>query len=204
VKAVVTAPDRPGHLVSVEADPPGSAPGIAVVRVAAASINRGELRLIAARPNGWAPGQDIAGVVETAAPDGGPPAGTRVVGLADGGGWSELVPVPVERLAPLPDGVSFVSAAALPVAGLTALRSLRAVGDILGRELLVTGVSGGTGHFAARLALLGGARVTGLARRQVSIDGVRVVPTLGADERFDRVIDAVGAVGKIVLVREPA
>jgi NADPH:quinone reductase len=191
MRAVVTTPDSPGRVIVVDAPAPVAAPGVAVVRVAASSINRGETRLIPMRPNGWAPGQDVAGVVETAAPDGGPAAGTRVVGLADGGAWSEFVAVPVERLAPLPANVTYAQGACLGVAGLTPLRALRALGDVLGTELLVTGVSGGTGNIAAQLAVVAGANVTGLTRGDFALEGVRVVKAL--DERlYDRVIDTVG------------
>ncbi|MGA2394355.1 MAG: zinc-binding dehydrogenase [Candidatus Lustribacter sp.] len=191
MRAVVTTPDAPGRLIVVDAPAPAASPGMAVVRVRASSINRGETRLVPARPNGWAPGQDLAGVVEIPAPDGGPARGSRVVGLADGGAWSELVAVPVERLALLPENVTFEQAACLGVAGLTPLRALRALGDVVGRELLVTGVSGGTGNIAAQLALAGGATVTGLARGTFALEGVRVVTALD-DRLYDRVIDTVG------------
>ncbi len=70
-------------------------------------------------------------------------AGERVVGIVDGAGWSERVAVPTARMAVLPDGVSFGAAATLPIAGLTALRTLRFGGNLLGRRVLVTGASGG-------------------------------------------------------------
>ena len=189
---VVTTPDQPGRLLTREAPAPSASPGHAVIRVRATSINRGETRLIPTRPNAWAPGQDVAGVVEAAAPDGGPVAGTRVVGLAEGGAWSEFVAVPLERLAVLPDGVDFVQAACLPVAGLTALRALRALGEVVGRELLVTGAAGGVGNLAVQLARDAGASVTALARRSLPFEGVRVVTALDDAARFDRVIDGVG------------
>ena len=173
MRAVITTPDSPGRLIAVDAPPPSAAPDLAVVRVRASSINRGETRLVPMRPNGWAPGQDLAGIVETPATGGGPARGTRVVGLADGGAWSELVPVPLERLAVLPDAVTFEQGACLGVAGLTPLRALRALGDVVGRELLVTGVSGGTGNVAAQLALAAGAMVTGLARTAFALDECR-------------------------------
>ncbi len=191
MRAVVTTPDAPGRLIVVDAPAPAASPGMAVVRVRASSINRGETRLVPTRPNGWAPGQDLAGIVETPAPDGGPARGARVVGLADGGAWSELVAVPVERLALLPETVTFEQAACLGVAGLTPLRALRALGDVVGRELLVTGVSGGTGNVAAQLAIAAGATVTGLARGAFALEGVRVVTALD-DRLYDRVIDTVG------------
>lgn len=190
--AIITSPETPGRLIVVDRPPLRAAPGIAVVRVRASSINRGETRLIPSRPNAWAPGQDVAGVVEHAAPDGGPEEGTRVVGLADGGSWSELVAVPVERLAVLPDSVSDEVAATLPVAGLTALRALRALGDVIGRSVLVTGVRGASGNIAAQLARAAGADVTGLARSLVAFSGIRIVTSLGEADRFDGIIDTAG------------
>ncbi len=192
MRAIVTSPDVPGRLVSSEAQMPVAGPGQALVRVRASSINRGETRLIPARPNGWAPGQDVAGIIETPAPEGGPPAGTRVVGLADGGTWSEFVAVPIERLAALPDDVDFMQAACLPVAGLTALRAVRSLGDLIGRDVLVTGAAGGVGNFAVQLARNAGAVVTGLAWRAVPTADVRSVTALDDTMRFDRVIDGVG------------
>jgi NADPH:quinone reductase len=190
--ALVTSPQAPGRLVVADLPAPRSSAGIAVVRVRASSINRGETRLIPARPNGWAPGQDLAGIVESSALDGGPTEGTRVVGLADGGSWSELVPVPVERLAVLPDTVSDEVAATLGVAGLTALRAVRALGSVIGRQVLITGVRGATGNVAAQLARIAGANVTGLARNTFAFEGVRVVTALTDADRFDAVVDAAG------------
>jgi NADPH2:quinone reductase len=192
MRAVVTAPDSPGRLVTIERPAPTPTPGFAIVRVYASSINRGETRLVPARPDGWAPGQDVAGVIEAPAPDGGPPAGTRIVALADGGTWSELAAVPIERIAQLPDAVSFEVAAALPVAGLTALRAVRALGAVVGRKVLVTGARGGSGNIAAQLLRAAGATVTGLARGSFALDGVRVVNALGDADAFDGVIDTVG------------
>src|SRR6266567_7671839 len=130
----------PLELRSVEE--PRADAGQAIVDVRAISINRGELRLLAARPEGWRPGQDIAGVVAQTAADGsGPPVGTRVVALVDQAGWAERVAVPSSRIGVLPDEVAFAQAAALPVAGLTALRTLRLGGFLLGRNVLVTGAT---------------------------------------------------------------
>jgi NADPH:quinone reductase-like Zn-dependent oxidoreductase len=114
------------------------------------------------------------------------------VGLADGGAWSEFVAVPVERIAALPEGVDFVQAACLPVAGLTALRALRALADVAGRELLVTGAAGGVGNVAVQLARDAGAFVTALVRRAVAQAGVRVITAFDDAVRFERVIDGVG------------
>ena len=144
---------------------PVPAPNQAVVAVRAAGINRGELRLLATR-DGWGPGQDVAGEIAVAAADGsGPPAGTRVVALAEMGGWAERVAAATDQIAVLPDAVSFADAASLPVAGLTALRGLQAAGPILGRRILITGAAGGVGRFAVELAARGGAAaVTAVVR----------------------------------------
>jgi NADPH:quinone reductase len=73
--------------------------------------------------------------------------------------------VPARRIAPLSDGVGFAQAAALPMAGSTALNALRNGGSLLGKRVLVTGAAGGVGSFAVQLAQLSGARVTAVARR---------------------------------------
>jgi NADPH:quinone reductase-like Zn-dependent oxidoreductase len=171
-----------------------------IVDVQAISINRGELRLLAARPEGWRPGQDVAGVVSQTAADGsGPPVGTRVVALVDQAGWAERVAVPSSRIGVLPDGVSFAQAAALPVAGLTALRTLRLGGLLLGRNVLVTGATGGVGHFAVQLAARAGAHVVGISRNPsrgkalLTSGDVRLSDDLGTlPERFDVILESVG------------
>jgi NADPH:quinone reductase len=196
----LTDPSAAGGLAVRDLPEPQRGTHDVVVEVAAYAINRGELSLLAQRPDGWTPGQDVAGVVHAAAADGtGPAAGTRVVGLADQGGWSERVAIPSHRVAPLPDQVSFAQAAALPVAGLTALRALRTGGPLLGRRVLVTGASGGVGSFAVQLARAAGAHVTAHVSGPSRVDQVRalgaaeVVTAIGPDSGpFDLVLDGVG------------
>src|SRR5918911_698211 len=162
MRAVVVDPEAPGRLVLREVEPPTPGEEEALVRVAAISLNRGELRRAASAPAGWRPGWDLAGTVEQAAADGsGPPAGARVVGLLNPGAWAEVVAVPTRELAALPDGCSFAQAATLPVAGLTALWALERGGLLLDQRVLVTGASGGVGHLACQLARQAGARVVG-------------------------------------------
>jgi NADPH:quinone reductase-like Zn-dependent oxidoreductase len=187
----VTADRR---LTAREVPEPVPAPDEAVVEVAASSVNRGELALIAMRGEGWRPGQDVAGVVAAAAQDGsGPARGTRVVGLAEQGAWSERVAVRAPRLAEVPENVTLETAAALPMAGLTALRTVRSLGSILGAKVLITGPRGGVGSLQVQLSRLGGADVTGLVRAPgVGEPESEFVSDLDSGAAFDAALDAIG------------
>jgi NADPH2:quinone reductase len=180
IKAVFADPHISDRLVIREAAAPVPAPAEAVVRVVTISLNRGETRRALQTDTVWRPGWDLAGIVDHAAADGsGPPAGARVVGLLHAGAWAEQVAVPTNALAELPQGVSFVQAATLPVAGLTALYALQKGGLLLDRAVLITGATGGVGDFAIQLAHLSGARVVAHVRRS---DQAAEVKQLGANE----------------------
>jgi NADPH:quinone reductase len=197
--AIVNTPGGAEPVAIREIAEPEPRPNEALVAVHAFSLNRGELRLFQARPEGWRPGQDIAGVVVRAAADGsGPPSGTRVVGLCDWHGWAERAAVPSHRMAPLADNVSFAAAAALPVAGLTALRILRHGAPLLGQRVLITGAAGGVGNLAVQLAARSGARVTAIAG---SPERAGVLDGLGAAEI---VTDIEQAEGRFALILEAA
>jgi NADPH:quinone reductase-like Zn-dependent oxidoreductase len=202
----LTATGVPARTVEfTEVPEPAAGPSEAVVEVDAFSVNRGEgfsLTGVYGAPaeRGWLPGQDVAGRVVRAAEDGsGPSAGQRVVGHPDSGGWAERVAVPTSRLAVLPDEVSAVDAAALPLAGLTALRLLRDAGALTGRRILLTGASGGVGHFLTELAAAGGAEITAVTAspergQKLSVLGAaRVVQDLAdAQGPFEVVLESVG------------
>ncbi|HTX09904.1 MAG TPA: zinc-binding dehydrogenase [Solirubrobacteraceae bacterium] len=196
MRALVSMKSAPFAELAEAADPT-PLPDEALVEVEAISLNRGETRRLEQLEPGTITGWDLAGTVRRAAADGsGPPEGARVVGLMNAGAWAELAAVKTERLAELPDGVSVEQAAALPVAGLTALRALEVAGFVLGKRVLVTGASGGVGRFAIQLAKLAGAHVTGISRRT---EGLK---ELGADELapeidldgpvYEAILDAVG------------
>lgn len=180
---------------------PTPKPDECIIGVRAYSVNYGETLLLRERPDGWRPGQDISGVVIRQAADGsGPPEGARVVAYLDWEGWAERVPAKTTAVAVLDDRVSFEQAATLPVAGLTALRALREGSTILGRNVLVTGATGGVGQFAVQLARAAGATVTAqvssLSRAAEASDlgAHHVVATLDdpALGPFHLVLDGVG------------
>jgi NADPH:quinone reductase len=161
MKALI-ATGKPDALVALaDVDQPAPQPGEALVEVQAFSVNRGEAFLLEDRPAGWRPGKDVAGTVVKPAADGsGPAEGTRVVGHPPVAGWAEYAAVAVSSLAELPPEISAVTASALPLAGLTALRLLRVAGNVTGRQILLTGASGGVGHYVTELAANAGADVT--------------------------------------------
>ena len=202
MRGFITDPDAPGGLRLADDLPePVPSAGEALVEVRAYSVNRGELFLLQMRPDGWRPGQDLAGLVVQAAEDGsGPPAGTRVVGLVDWECWAERVAVPSSLTVPLPENVSLEEAASLPIAGITALRAIRHGGALLGRRVLVTGATGGVGQFAVQLALVNGAYVTALvpsSQRQpeaLALGAEAAVTSLDDDTLgpFDLVLDGIG------------
>jgi NADPH:quinone reductase len=196
--AIVNTPNGAAPIEIREMPEPTPALNEALVEVQAFSLNRGELRLMQVRPEGWRPGQDISGVVLRAAADGsGPPKGARIVALTDNAGWAQRAAVPAHRMARLADNVGFAEAAALPVAGLTALRTLRHGAPLLGKRVLVTGAAGGVGHMAVQIAARSGAHVTaivGSAERARHLRGAEQTVT-GIDQaegRYALILEAVG------------
>lgn len=193
---LVTTPEGAAPMELREVAEPQLQRNEALVAVHAFSLNRGELRSIRNNGDGWIPGQDIAGVVLKQAEDGsGPPSGSRVVALTDELGWAQRVAVPAHRMAVLPDNVSFAQAATLPVAGLTALRTLRHGAPLLGKRVLITGAAGGVGTIAIQLAARSGARVTAVVGRVERAAGLK---ELGALEVIEGIDKAQGRFGLIV------
>ncbi|MFD7559344.1 MULTISPECIES: NAD(P)-dependent alcohol dehydrogenase [unclassified Streptomyces] len=198
-----------------EVDRPAPRDGEVLVRVRAASVNardwhvmRGDpyvarLAFGLTGPRQRIQGTDFAGVVE-AVGEGvtGLRPGDEVYGEADGA-FAEYVCARQDVVGAKPAGLTFEQAAAVPLAGNTALMGLRDLGRLQpGQHVLVNGASGGVGTFAVQIAKALGAEVTGVC----STRNVDLVRSLGADHvvdykredftrtglRYDLVLDLVG------------
>jgi NADPH:quinone reductase-like Zn-dependent oxidoreductase len=155
------------------------------------------------KPKPTRPGADLAGEVEA--------VGRNVTRFQPGdsvfggarGAFAEYVCAREDRLALKPANLTFEQAAAVPVAGLTALQGLRDKGRIQpGQNVLINGASGGVGTFAVQIGKWLGAQVTGVC----STRNVDLVRSIGADhvidytqddftrsgERYDLIFDCVG------------
>jgi len=201
MRAVVYDPDAPTNLSFGDVADPVPAADEVVVDVKAIALNFGEIHWIDnARQPGEVPGWDSAGIVVQAAADGsGPPVGSRVVAFHWAGGWAQRRVAASSNVAVLPDSVEFSDAAALPVAGVTALQAIRALGPVVGRRVLITGASGGVGRFAVQLAARAGAHViaaVGSAARGAGLHELGaaevVVGLDDIDEPVFGVLDGVG------------
>jgi NADPH:quinone reductase-like Zn-dependent oxidoreductase len=164
-----------------------------LVRVHAASVNPVEWYRVHGpffarvggglrRPKSPSIGADLAGRVEAVGRDVKDfQPGDEVFGTS-GGSWAEYAPAREARLARKPANVSFEDAAAVPVAGLTALQAVRDHGRIQpGQKVLINGASGGVGTFAVQIAKSFGAEVTAVC----STRNVELVGSLGADRVVD-------------------
>jgi len=175
----------------IEAPVPGD--GEVLIAVRAASINPMDSHLMKGkpafvrlffgltRPKRIQPGVDVAGLV--AAVGAGVTRfrpGDAVFGVCRGA-LAERACAAESRLAAKPANVSFAQAAALPVAGFTALQGLRKGGLASGHKLLVNGAAGGIGSFAVQIAKAIGAEVTGVC----SARNVELVRGIGADHVID-------------------
>lgn len=205
MRALVVAHGETGPVRFADVDEPVPSHGEALVEIRHIALNFGELKYADQWPAGAVHGHDASGVVVRAASDGsGPPEGTRVaVGMASHA-WAERVAVGPASLGTVPEGVDLADAAALGIAGVTALRVLRKR-SLLARNVLVTGASGGVGHFAVQLAALAGAGVTALVGspdraaglRELGADTVltdlsELADAVGTEYRFDLVLETVG------------
>lgn len=207
----------PDSLRLRDVDRPHAGAGQVLVRVHAAAVNpydwhmlRGDpyvARMLGGmgltRPKCPVAGLDAAGVVERVGADvRGFGPGDRVLGFCPGA-FAEYACTTAPMLVPVPEGLTFEQAAALPMAAVTALRGIRTVGRVRsGQRVLVNGAGGGVGTFAVQIAAVLDAEVTGVC----SAANTDLVRSLGAAHvldyaredftdgrgRYDVVLDNVG------------
>ncbi len=204
-------------VITVErnAPAPAAAKGRILVKVHAASLNPVDSAVRAGYMQKMVPlqmpatlGCDIAGVVsEVGAGVRHVRVGDRVFGSANAlagasGAFAEIASVAEGQIAKIPDKLGFVEAAALPLAGASAVQALETLDLRAGQRLLVLGGSGGVGVFAIQLARDLGAYVAATARGAavefVKGLGANAVVDLGKDSLrtlsrdYDAVLDNVG------------
>jgi NADPH:quinone reductase-like Zn-dependent oxidoreductase len=196
MRALVQHRYGPPELLELRDDVPVPAvrDGEVLVRVRASSVNPYDcvhlagapylVRLAAGlrRPRNPIRGCDLAGVVEVVGRDVTRfRPGDEVFGLSSAT-YADYVSTAADLLVPKPAAVTFEQAAAVPLAGLTALQALRDRGRVAkGQRVLVNGASGGVGSIAVQLAKAFGAEVTGVC----SPRNVDTVGSLGADRVID-------------------
>jgi NADPH:quinone reductase-like Zn-dependent oxidoreductase len=173
--------------VSTDAEKPVPKGGEVLINVVTAAINAADCRVLKLGmiPKSRIFGSAIAGTIEAV----GRGVGKFTVGdavcadIAESGfgGLAEYVAVPEKLLAKKPAGMTFETAAALPLAAVTALQALRKGGIKAGQKVLIIGAGGGVGTFAVQLARHLGAEVTAVCGNK----NVPVVRSLGAEHVID-------------------
>lgn len=192
MKAIVYP--RYGSLELAEIEKPVAKEDRVLVKVVAASVNPLDWHLMRAkpfivrfsegltRPKNPRLGADFAGVVEA--------VGSAVTHFKAGdevygdcmGAFGEYVCAAEKAMAIRPATLSYEEAAAIPVAGLTALQGLRDAGKVqAGERVLINGASGGVGHFAVQIAKAYGAEVTAVCSGR----NHEMVRSIGADHAID-------------------
>lgn len=212
--AIIDRYGAPEVLQVAEVAQPEIKPDQLLVKVAASSINpidwkmrKGMLKILTGNKFPIILGFDVSGEVIT--------VGSQVTQLQPGqliytrlsqltgGAYAEYAPVSEKVAALKPTNLSHEEAAAVPLAGLTALQALRDQGQLkAGQRVLINGASGGVGTFAVQIAKVLGADVTGVCGSR----NLDLVKSLGADSvlnyaeqdftkgatQYDIVFDVVG------------
>jgi len=202
-------------LETVDIEVPGITEDQVLLKVKAVSINPADWHLMRGtpylvrlqsglmKPKNGSFGLDMAGVVEAVGKNVSEfKVGDEVFGESRGA-LSEFAAISKENLVAKPIGLNFEAAAAVPMAGFTAIQALRDKGRIqAGQKVLIVGASGGVGTFAVQIAKSYGTVVTGVC----STSNVEMVKTIGADhvidytsenfweskERFDLIVQTAG------------
>jgi NADPH:quinone reductase-like Zn-dependent oxidoreductase len=197
MKAVVYTRYGPPELLRLtDVQTPVPKHGEVLVQVRAVSLNASDWEVLRGkplysrimgpfRPRHHILGSDIAGRVEAAGRNATrfrPGEDVFADILSHMGGFAEYVCVPETALAPMPAGMTYEQAAALPQAGAIALQGIQDKGQVQpGHKVLINGAGGGSGMYAIQLAKLNGAEVTGVDNAQKQ----EFMRSLGADHVID-------------------
>ncbi|WP_394146150.1 NADP-dependent oxidoreductase [Vibrio atypicus] len=169
----ITQFGEPEVLVTQSVDIPQPKPGEVLVKVAFAGVNpidvktRAGLGWAASQNKDnlpWVPGYDIAGqIVECGEQTERFSKGDNIAGFVgfplQGGGYSQYISVPESELSLVPDSITLEAAAALPLAGQTAIQALDKAGVSEGDRVLILAGAGGVGHIAIQVAVAAKAEV---------------------------------------------
>lgn len=209
MKAAYYSAKGPAHDVLIVGEVPDPVPqaGEVLVRIAYSGVNPSDVKSRSGSSNPAMefprviPHSDGAGVIEA--------IGEKVSALSVGqrvwtinGQWkrpfgtaAELIALPENQVAALPEKVSMETGASLGIPLLTAWYALHVCGGLLGKTVLVYGATGAVGGYATQLAAFSGARVIGVAG---SAEKCKLASQLGAEWVIDRnEQDVVGAVREI-------
>ena len=194
MKAIVYSKSGSGDVLKLEeVEKPVPADDEVLIKVRAASVNPLDYHLLGnaflrrvmsavSKAKITRPGRDVAGQVEAVGRNVTQfKPGDEVFGACNGA-FAEYVCARESALVSKPANVSFEQAAAVPVAGLTALQGLRDKAQLQpGQKVLINGAAGGVGSFAVQIAKAFGAEVTGVC----STRNVEMVRSIGADVGLD-------------------
>jgi NADPH:quinone reductase len=181
---------EPGVLQYVDVERPEPGEGEILIEVRSAGVNyadtmRRRNQYVEAQDLPFIPGSEVAGIVaEVGEGVDDVSAGDRVVTLLGTGGYAEYAVAPAGNLIPLPEGLDFDHAAAIPLQGLTAYHCIKTSGALKeGESVLVHAAAGGVGTLSVQTAkLLGAGTVIATASSEEKLDLAR---SLGADVLID-------------------
>ena len=174
----------------VDAERPDPGEGEVLIEVRSAGVNyadtmRRRNQYLEEQDLPFTPGSEVAGTVaEVGEGVDDVSVGDRVVSLLGTGGYAEYAVAPAQGLIPLPEGLDFDRAAAIPLQGLTAYHCIKTSGALKdGESVLVHAAAGGVGTLAVQMAkLLGAGTVIATASSEEKLDLAR---SLGADVLID-------------------
>ncbi|MFH5799247.1 medium chain dehydrogenase/reductase family protein [Haladaptatus sp. CMAA 1911] len=165
----------------------------ALIRVEATGVSFAEVQMLRGRYFNqptfpFVPGYDLVGTVTAVGENvSDVNVGQRVAAITETGAWADRVLLPMETLAPVPDGLDPAAIVAVVTNGVTAWQMLHRVAKVQrGDTVLVHGASGGVGTLLTQLARLSDVRVIGTASAGKQ-DAVRELGAIALDYRDDDV-----------------